>query len=391
MTYPSDDLSKTAGGTLWVRPGDTRAVVWAHLEHVVGRFRAAGWRVVEGDTPGGVLPDPGDGPLAVLSDPWAEPLPEVARWMAEAKGSRSRWRVPRVNQGGGRQLWEPRRGPYTPRDYERLVRRTAKGRWGKGGPRAWRIGDHAWSGFAVAPAGASELLAAGWPPPPGHLALVRRALVYRYGDPAAHDRRELDPWIDDGVATLVDVGCGHGHFGERHCREGRRVIGIEPDWPLARQARGRLDLVLPTTAGRGLAALRPGVDRVIFADVLEHTLDPARALRATARVLSPDGLAICSIPNNAWAPMVRALAAGRWDSTLAGTQARDHFVAFTRASFERLASECGLEVVERHPITAPLDFPTRLWAWLAARTAGGRPDDLMAMQWIVVLRRRESL
>ena len=379
---PPIEPTTPSGHTLWVRTEAPRAVVQAHLDQAIGRFRAAGWRVVVGEG----MPDPGSGALAVLDDPWVEPLPEVASWLAQAQGADGCWRLPRVNEGPGRQRWSPQGGPYTPFDFERLV-----GKVGRGRLRARRMKGESWCGFAVAPPANAELLAAGWPPPPDQRALVEKALVFRYGDPALHDRHELDPWIDDGVCTLVDVGCGHGRFGERHRRPGRRVLGVEPDWPLALAARERLDVVLPTTASRGLGALRSeSVDRVIFADVLEHTLDPARVLRAAWRVLTPEGLAVCSLPNNAWAPMTRALAAGRWDPTLAGTQARDHFVAFTRASFETLAQGCGFEVVDHRPVHAPLDFRTRLWAWLAAKTAGGDPADLMAMQWIVVLRRRPA-
>ena len=56
------------------------------------------------------------------------------------------------------------------------------------------------------------------------------------------------------------------------------MIGIEPDWELARQAARRLDLVLPLPAETGLEALRPGIDCLVFADVLEHTTDPAGVL-----------------------------------------------------------------------------------------------------------------
>lgn len=369
-------------GTLWLRAEAPRPLVARHLQQVAGRFRAAGWRVVTGQEPPVVAGEP----LAVLDDPWLEPLPSAARQLAAARDRRVRWRLPRINGRDGRQGWRPRRGLYTPFEYGRRIRRGDGRRW-----RARRPGRQPWSGFAVAPAdSAAELLAAGWPPAPERLALVREVPCFRYDDPAAHAREELDPFVTDDVGILLDVGCGHGRFAARHQRPGRRVIGIEPDWEVARSAAGRLDLVLPTTAERGLAALAPVVDLAVYADVLEHTLDPGAVLAATARVLAPGGRIVCSLPNNAWAPMVRALAAGRWDPTLAGTQAIDHFVAFTRASFEELAAGCGLEVVERRPVHAPLDWWTRLWAWLAARTAGGRPADLMAMQWIMVLRRRDD-
>ena len=164
-------------------------------------------------------------------------------------------------------------------------------------------------------------------------------------------------------------------------------MGIEPDWVLAREAARRLDLVLPVRAEEGLRALRPDVDCLVFADVLEHVPDPAGVLLEAAAVLSDDGRIVVSVPNAAWAPVLRALAAGRWDPTLAGNQARDHLAQMTAASFARLAAECGLEVESTTPLVAPLPRRLRWWAWLAARTAGGAVSDLLATQWILVLRR----
>lgn len=388
MSTTAPSMSE-ARDTLWIRTWSRRAVVEAHLRHVRGAFRADGWRVVVGETLDSTLDLAGalaggalaGGALAVLDDPWAEPLPGLARRLARARVDGVRWRLPRVHGADGPQGWTPKGGPYTLWDYERRLRRVSAA------PHGTPLESPAWTGFAVAAAeDVAMLLDEGWPGTAW--ALVPDLTLFRYDDPAGHDRRELDPFIPDTVRTLVDVGCGHGRLGARYRRPGRRVVGIEPDWDLAREARHRLDAVVPALAAEGLRALRPGVDCVVFADVLEHTLDPAAALEATASVLAPEGRVVVSIPNNAWAPTVRALAAGRWDATLAGTQARDHFVPFTRESFRRLAAECGLEVVHSEPIVAPLDWQTRAWAWLGSRLAGGRVEDLLTMQWILVLHRR---
>ncbi len=165
------------------------------------------------------------------------------------------------------------------------------------------------------------------------------------------------------------------------------MIGIEPDLELARRAARRLDLVLPLPAEAGLETLRPGLDCVVFADVLEHTTDPAGVLEKAARALAPDGRIVVSLPNSAFAPVLRALAAGRWDPTVAGVQARDHLAAMTPASFRRLAAECGLRVVHEAAIAAPLPRALRLWAWLAARLCGGDPKDLLTPQWTAILER----
>jgi SAM-dependent methyltransferase len=362
--------------TLWLRCRSRRSTVAAHLRHLALRFRADAWEVVEGDR----LADAPSGPLAVVDDPWVEPLPALAHHLAAAPaGGRPAWRVPRVFGLAGAQAWRPRYPPQTLLDYER---QSLAGR-----PRAARRADEAlWPGFAVAAAGeARPLLAAGWPPPQQRLALVPSARLYRYADPAGHERRELDRFVPDGAQLLLDVGCGSGRFGERHRRPGRWVVGIEPDWELARAARRRLDLVLALTAEAGLPLLRRPADAIVFADVLEHLADPAAVLLLARQALAPGGRIIASLPNCAFAPVLRALAAGRWDPTLAGVQARDHWVAMTPESFARLARGCGLQVEQTVLLRNPLPFAVRLWGRLAAWSAGGAARTTEASQWVATL------
>jgi len=380
MTRPAESHPPHRG-VLWLRATSARAVVAAHLRHLRGAFRAAGWRVVVGEEPPATV----EGAVAVVADPWVEALPAVAEALAGAAVDGARWRVPRVNGVPPPQGWQVTTGPYTLRDYERVAVTRGRGRGVPAGPEPW-------CGLAVAATGdvgaLLDDLEGGWPPAPAAVALVPGGRLFRYDDPAGHDRRELDPFLPQEAATVVDVGCGHGRFGARHRRPGRRVIGIEPDRELAREAARRLDLVLPTPAEEGLAALAPGVDCLVFADVLEHTDDPAAVLERAAAAVAEDGRIVVSLPNTAWAPVLRALAAGRWDPTLAGVQARDHLAPFTPRSFARLAAEHGLEVVDTTPLRPPLPLRLRLWARLAAVTAGGSHRDLLTAQWIAVLRRR---
>ena len=381
MTNEATRSGAGARDTLWLRLPPQRPVVSAHLRHVAGRFRAAGWRAAVGLT----APSELGGALAVMDDPWTEPLPAVASFLARADAPVDRWRVPLVNGLELPQGWETKTGPYTAREYERSALDIGSA------AVAMPAGAAPWCGFAVAAAGqAAALLNSGWPPESRQVTLIPQARVFRYRDPAGHDRTELDRFIPRDAAILVDVGCGQGRLGARHRLPGRWVIGIEPDRKLAGEAALRLDLVLPVTAERGLAALRPDLDCVVFADVLEHLADPSTALGAAASLLAPHGRIVASLPNAAWAPVLRALAGGRWDPTMAGVQARDHLAPMTPASFRRLAAECGLRVVEEVAMTAPLSRWLRCWAWLVARSSGGRPSDLLTPQWIAVLERRRQ-
>jgi len=364
-------------GVFWQRCTAHRTVLFAHLRHLEGTFRAAGWEVWFGLTP----PRVEGVAVAVLDDPWLEPLPVVAEFLAAARGRPGSWRVPRVFELAGRQGWNPRYPPFTLRDYERVALE------GRGGVAV--AGEvPSWCGFAVATAtDAAALVKAGWPPRPERVALVPQARVFRYRDPANHPRSELVRWIDWTSGTIVDVGCGYGQLGMQLRQKGRRVIGIEPAWESARAAAKVLDLVLPVRAEEGLAALRPPVGCFIFADVLEHLNDPAGVLAQAGALLGSEGRIVVSIPNVAWAPVLRALTAGRWDATLAGVQARDHVFFTTPLSFATLCREWGFEVETLEPLGSYLPLGLRVWAWAVARSVGGDPAHLTSAQWVAVLRR----
>jgi 2-polyprenyl-3-methyl-5-hydroxy-6-metoxy-1,4-benzoquinol methylase len=348
--------------------------VEAHLAHLAGSFRAAGWEVTD-EQPRTLNAAQS---VAVLDDPWIEAFPRAALTLAAARGDAASWRIPRVSGGPGSQGWAPRRGPYTLHAY----RRHALER----NPRCHLPPPRPWTGFAVAPAPtAGEVLAAGWPPAPDRVALVPQVRLYRYQDPADHDRAELEPFIPARARWVLDIGCGHGRLGQRLREGGRRVIGIEPDWTMARVAARRLDLVLPGTAEEVLPALGHRVDCIILADVLEHLPDPAAVLRRCRRALAADGLAVVSFPSLTWAPVLRELAAGRFETTLAGVQARDHLAVLAPRSFPSFAAAAGFHTRQLVPLPAPLSWRLRAWARLVAWSAGGRAADLLSPQWVAVL------
>ena len=363
--------------TIVLRASSARVIIRRHLAHLQGRFESAGWRVVLG----GELPGAAAGTVAVVDDPWLEPLPQQLEALAGAPGGRQ-WRVPAVLGLDGPQGWHPRVPPATRREYERV----AVGRPLRGGPQSI---SGSWNGVAVAPqGGAGDLVRLGWPSATGEALLVPWVHMFRYHDPASHARLELDAFIPDAAQTILDVGCGAGLLGGRHRRRGRTVIGIEPDWEMARLAAARLDAVIPAEAADAFAALAARFDCIVFADVLEHMADPAAALSGAAHLLAAGGTIVVSIPNAAWIPVQAALGAGRWDPTVAGVQARDHLFFTTATSFRAIVAEAGLEVLRSHPLPVPTTLSQRLWARALAAVTEASRADLLAAQFVAVLQRR---
>ena len=104
---------------------------------------------------------------------------------------------------------------------------------------------------------------------------------------------------------------------------------VVPAFVFAGSGRGARGAGAFVSFGATLALSLAGA---VFADVLEHLANPGEILRRLVERLAPDARVLVAIPNAAWIPVLAALAAGRWDPTLAGVQARDHLTVFTPRS-----------------------------------------------------------
>jgi len=95
-------------------------------------------------------------------------------------------------------------------------------------------------------------------------------------------RRLLDAPVG---ATLLDVGCGTGHFSRRFAAAGLRVAGLDPDPAMLEHARslGGGVSYLPGT-GTGLSFGDNAYDFVTAVTSLCFIADPERALREMWRV-----------------------------------------------------------------------------------------------------------
>jgi SAM-dependent methyltransferase len=94
---------------------------------------------------------------------------------------------------------------------------------------------------------------------------------------------------------LLEVGCGHGWFLEFAHQQGFRVAGLEPDFPVARQAAST---GLPVSCGLfpHSVALKPAFDVVVFNDVLEHLPHLPEVAAGVASCLRAGGLIVVNGP-----------------------------------------------------------------------------------------------
>lgn len=164
-------------------------------------------------------------------------------------------------------------------------------------------------------------------------------------------RPEVAALVPPSAREVVDVGCGAGGLGRtlKAARAGIAVRGVEPVESQAALARAALDDVHVAGADDPLPASWPAPDCVIFADVLEHLVDPWATVRRYRKVLRPGGSLVVSIPNVAHRSVLRGLLRHRWDYDVEGILDRTHLRFFTRETALELVEQGGFTVrtVER--------------------------------------------
>ncbi|MBK7645348.1 MAG: class I SAM-dependent methyltransferase [Planctomycetes bacterium] len=140
-------------------------------------------------------------------------------------------------------------------------------------------------------------------------------------------------------ARICEFGCGSGTLLQALGALGHSVVGIEPD-PAARQvAEERGIQTYPDNAEAPPAALPNGsFDVVIMCHVLEHCLDPRRAIANARKALRPGGFLICETPNNVALGLKQSGTCWPW------LDVPRHLNFFTAESLKRISALAGLNV-----------------------------------------------
>src|SRR5262249_34113160 len=140
--------------------------------------------------------------------------------------------------------------------------------------------------------------------------------------------------------------CGAGGLGRLLKERGHHVTGLELVPEVAEQARAVLDRVETADAEADGFPFPPrSFDAIIFADVLEHWIDPWRVLRGATGCVVPDGVVVASIPNLQNWDVLRRLLRGRWEYRERGITDFGHLRFFTLHTIRGLFAQAGLELI----------------------------------------------
>lgn len=183
-------------------------------------------------------------------------------------------------------------------------------------------------------------------------------------------------------STILDVGTGSGTLG-RYLAENKNCItdGLTDNPEEQRAARPHyrnLHLADLEHQKPSEVIVTQSYDRIVCADVLEHLRNADMVLADLAKLLTPDGRILVSVPNATYLGVIACLIAGHLTRTREGLLDHTHVRFFDRPALDELARAAGLHIeaierVIRNPVETEfrkIDFdaiPPAILHYLQAR------------------------
>lgn len=166
-------------------------------------------------------------------------------------------------------------------------------------------------------------------------------------------RRDVIAAVPSSAKSVLSVGCAAGVTEAELVKCGIKVVGVEINPEAAKIARQRgLTILEGDVSGIDVNTNDELYDCIIYADILEHLLDPVAVLKRHVEYLKPGGIVYVSIPNFRhysvfWEQFVK----GHVNYKDAGILDRTHLRITTRKMVLAWFEQAGLELVKWKYIT----------------------------------------
>jgi O-antigen biosynthesis protein len=219
-----------------------------------------------------------------------------------------------------------------------------------------------------------------------------KAAVCSYTKPEGYfscTRPELIALVPPTATRILDVGCGAGGFARslRAARSGSKleIVGVEFCASAAEIAASAVDRLVVGNAEHVELRYENYFDCVIFADVLEHLIDPWKMLQRARTLLQRDGTIIASIPNVQHWSILANLLRGHWEYAEYGIMDSTHLRFFTRRSISDLFTTTGFRLTRIFPL---LSTTTRVR--IARLVTASLAIPFLTRQYLVVAERNDK-
>lgn len=199
-------------------------------------------------------------------------------------------------------------------------------------------------------------------------------------------RPEVASFIPEEAKKLLDVGCGAGAFG-KYLKELRdiEVWGVELSPSAAEKAKPNLDNVIAAPFDEHTGCPLGYFDVITFNDSLEHFPNEEPPLMLAKKLLKPEGVIICSLPNVRFIENMKHVLLERdWEYVDMGILDKTHLRFFTKKSMLRTFDRLGFDVLDIQGIN-----PGYWKGWkigLLRLIFGKSIEDMKYLQFVSVLK-----
>lgn len=155
-------------------------------------------------------------------------------------------------------------------------------------------------------------------------------------------------------SKVLDVGCWNGNLGQKLTQEKNcEVDGLDVNDKKLEEAKSKGYLktfnVNLNNSNYQLDEIDSKYDVIVFADLLEHLVDPQKALEKFRTKLNKNGIIVISLPNVAFALNRFNLLLGKWNYTEFGTLDKTHLKFFTISTVKKLVKDSGYKIKKVRP------------------------------------------
>lgn len=167
----------------------------------------------------------------------------------------------------------------------------------------------------------------------------------------------LNPFVYNAVpsdSVCLDVGCWTGNLGSELIKKKRCVVdGLDADTSVLKTAkksgyRATYNINLNNDPLH-LELGKNKYDVIIYADVLEHLINPVKILVDLKKMLKSNGQIIVSLPNVGFIQNRINLLAGKWEYREFGCMDKTHLRFYTISSAVEMVKSAGYHVIMVNP------------------------------------------
>lgn len=155
-------------------------------------------------------------------------------------------------------------------------------------------------------------------------------------------------------STVLETGCAHGRMTKYLKEQLNCVVDIaEIDEESGTVASQWAEFAFLGEEGNiedseFWGKVRPNYDYIIFADVLEHLVNPEKVLLAAKKATNAESSIWVSIPNIAYNGIIIDLINDQFTYRDTGLMDNTHLRWFTMNSLEKMVKKCGYKIVKEH-------------------------------------------